>query len=587
MKKIIGEQDERDIQFLSILNENGFILNANDRMMQTFGLKGHKSGQIDFVSLIHPVNQENFRNILQQCRLEGVPGTTELFLKNGHYLPMKWKIIPFQDPGLNKQQYFCAGTRLPEKEQLLISFMQHNPGLAWIVDEDTRLVTASQSFYSHFNLDPNKSEGKLINELVPSTVFHSLFEKHKQVMEHGVPMSLIEKMKWVDETEFVFHISIFSLQNLTGKKMVAGQAVNIAEKYAVEKQLRDTNERLLLMTRASSNAIWEWDMQTGYIFRNDALMDMIGYPQEPLHGLAWWLRRIHPEDRDRVSDKVKDVTDKGKQSWEEEYRFKCADGIYKHMLDKGFVVYENGLPVRMIGSLQDISGVKQLEYDLIEEKIRHQKDISEIAIRVQEKERTRIGHELHDNVNQILSTTKLFVDLLMPVTTEEKQIKEKCIGYLQMAISEIRKLSKELVTPELHENGLINSIGTLVNDLTVSTKMQIRFTHDQAADLLDFGKQVTIFRIIQEQLKNILSHSQAKRVDINLQAGENEILLIVRDDGKGFNTQQTSKGIGISNIHKRVKYYNGTVSIQSSPGKGCVLEIRLPVEPANVNSGGD
>ena len=360
--------------------------------------------------------------------------------------------------------------------------------------------------------------------------------------------------------------------------MLGGQAVNMIEKYTIEKQLRETNERLLLMTRAASDCIWEWDMQTGYIFRNDALMDMIGYPQEETRGLSWWLRRIHPEDRNRVSDRVKEVTDEGRQSWEEEYRFKCADGTYKHMLDKGFVVYENGLPVRMIGSLHDVTEMKKLENELLQEKMNLQKTVSETAIRVQEKERTRIGHELHDNVNQILSTTKLFVDMLTPGTDEEKQIKEKTVGYLLMAIDEIRKLSKELVTPSLQEIGLIKSIQQLVDDFCFTTKLNIRFTHDLEADLLDFGMQITLFRICQEQLKNIIVHSQARNVDILLQRKNMTVCLLIRDDGKGFNIKQTSKGIGIANIHNRANYYNGDVQLRSAPGEGCILEVSLPFE---------
>jgi PAS domain S-box-containing protein len=105
-------------------------------------------------------------------------------------------------------------------------------------------------------------------------------------------------------------------------------------------------------------------------------MDMIGYQLEDKKGLSWWLRRIHPEDRNRVSDNVKDTTEKNLQSWEDEYQFKCADGTYKHMHDKGYVVYENGLPVKMIGSLRDVSGLKDLENKLMEEKLQRQKEIS-------------------------------------------------------------------------------------------------------------------------------------------------------------------------------------------------------------------
>ena len=724
-KNFLKDYDQQERLYLSIINEEGYLLNANARMIQTFQLDNPRGKKVDFINLIHPVNQENFRNVLNHCRLKGVVGSTELYLKNGHYQPMKWQVIPFNDQYDNSQHFLCAGYKLPEskrqrkfaalgarhyqhviegldegillqetngdiisasqrtaeifgttlekiyeisdirnkwntewkitdangnkllfddtpfmktaasgklcegemkvclrneeirqfhfrsqpllddekrkvcaivssirdithqqklteqlqqREKLFIDFMYNSPNLAWVVDEDATLVVASKAFYEHFQIDPVKAEGKNAKDLMPAQVFASLYEKHARVISTGVPLSLIEKMNWVDGTQFVFHISIFPFEGSGGKKMLGGQAVNMIEKYTIEKQLRETNERLLLMTRAASDSIWEWDMQTGYIFRNDALMDMIGYPQEETRGLSWWLRRIHPEDRNRVSDRVKEVTDAGRQSWEEEYRFKCADGTYKHMLDKGFVVYENGLPIRMIGSLHDITEMKKLENELVLEKMNLQKTVSETAIRVQEKERTRIGHELHDNVNQILSTTKLFVDMLTPGTEEEMQIKEKSVGYLMMAIDEIRKLSKELVTPSLQEIGLIRSIQQLVDDFCYTTKLNIRFTHDLETDMLDYGMQITLFRICQEQLKNIIVHSQAANVDILLQRRHTVVNLIIRDDGKGFNIKQTSKGIGIANIHNRAKYYNGDVQLRSAPGEGCILEVSLPFE---------
>jgi signal transduction histidine kinase len=292
--------------------------------------------------------------------------------------------------------------------------------------------------------------------------------------------------------------------------------------------------------------------------------------------LSWWLRRIHPEDRNRVSDKVKESTDKKHQSWEDEYRFKCADGEYKHMRDKGYIVYENGLPVKMIGSLQDVTSVKDLETRLMEEKLERQKEISETVIRVQEKERTRIGHELHDNVNQILSTTKLFVDMLIPINGEQKQFKEKSIDYIMMAIEEIRKLSKELVVSQLQDKGLIESIEMLIDDIQISTPLKIKFTHDHENERISPGKKVTLFRIIQEQLKNILKHSHASHVDIYLQCKGNEVQLTVRDNGVGFEAKQTRQGIGLSNIYERTRFYSGTVELDTAPGKGCTLEVTIP-----------
>jgi len=466
---------------------------------------------------------------------------------------------------------------IDKRKALFEAFMNNTPNIAWVIDESERLVFANSAFYQYFKLDQMETLDKPLTTLVPIYIYKALYDKHKQVLETGKPIDVIEKVKWATGSNLVFHINMFPVSGPSGEKLVGGHAVNMAEKYAVEKQLREANERLLLLSRATNDAIWEWDMQTGKMFRNDALMDMIGYGQEATRGLSWWLRRIHPDDRNRVSDKVKDTTEKGLHSWEDRYRFKCADGNFKFMQDKGFVVYENGLPVKMIGSLQDVSELKELENQLTEEKLQRQKEISETVIRVQEKERTRIGHELHDNVNQILSTVRLFVDMLKPADKEGKEIKARSLEYVMMAIEEIRKLSKELVAPQLIGNGLVNSIQSVVEDINVARAIRINFYHDRATYPISPGKKLTFFRIVQEQIKNILKYSKATKANIRLTCDTTSVTLTISDDGIGFNPEETRRGIGLSNIYERTRFYNGIAGIDTSPGKGCQLTITLPI----------
>ncbi len=199
-----------------------------------------------------------------------------------------------------------------------------------------------------------------------------------------------------------------------------------------------------------------------------------------------------------------------------------------------------------------------------------------MVIKVQEKERTRIGHELHDNVNQILSTAKLFMDMVTPSSADETTFKAKGIEYLVSAIEEIRKLSRELVVPHLKENGLVDSVKLLIEDISISSSLNIRFTHDHENELLSSGKKITLFRIVQEQMKNILKYSKAKQVDIYLECKDDNVHLTIKDDGVGFDPKQYHKGIGLSNIHDRTRFYNGIVDVQSSPGKGCTLNISIP-----------
>jgi signal transduction histidine kinase len=156
--------------------------------------------------------------------------------------------------------------------------------------------------------------------------------------------------------------------------------------------------------------------------------------------------------------------------------------------------------------------------------------------------------------------------------------KHKSIEYLCMAVEEIRKLSKELVVPQLQGEGLVNSIQALVSDIQLSNVIKIRFTHDAENELLGTGIKVTLFRIVQEQLKNILKHSGANLVDIYLENKGGESKLVIRDNGTGFDPRQTTRGIGLSSIHERTRFYNGRVKLETSPGNGCTLTITIPSE---------
>jgi signal transduction histidine kinase len=231
----------------------------------------------------------------------------------------------------------------------------------------------------------------------------------------------------------------------------------------------------------------------------------------------------------------------------------------------------------MIGSLKDVTEVKVLEEQLAEERLQKQKDISESVIRVLEREKTLIGYELHDNINQLLAVIRLYIGSLNPGTEEENQIKGLAIEQLNNVIEEIRGLSKELVTPRLKKDGLVESIKELIDSINISKQLRIEFSYDLKTYPISVGKKVTLFRIIQEQLRNILKHSKATDVNILLHLRENEVQLHIEDNGIGFDPGKRVKGIGLSNIHERTKFYNGIVDIQAKVGEGCRMTIKIPI----------
>ncbi|MBS1564521.1 MAG: PAS domain-containing protein, partial [Bacteroidetes bacterium] len=147
------------------------------------------------------------------------------------------------------------------------------------------------------------------------------------------------------------------------------EAIIASMRAEISQLKKQQSQRLLYITNASSEGIWEWNIGTGHIYRNMTLQSMIGFAVENTQDLSWWFERVHPEDKKQIEAQINSVLNLKRQSWELEYRFRCADNTYKAVYDRGFIIYENNQPIRMIGTLQDLTEVKELEGRLSQERM--------------------------------------------------------------------------------------------------------------------------------------------------------------------------------------------------------------------------
>lgn len=234
--------------------------------------------------------------------------------------------------------------------------------------------------------------------------------------------------------------------------------------------------------------------------------------------------------------------------------------------------------VHIICSVNDITERKKLEQKLICEKINQQKLLTQATIDGQEKERKEIGKELHDNIGQQLTTTKLFLDLAK--TTADDTTNEMislALKGISDVINEIRRMSRSLVPPTLGDLGLVDSINDLVDSISRAQYIKIEFDYfNFNEDFISDNKKLTLFRIIQEQLNNIVKHAEAHRVTVTLADKETHLLLEVTDDGKGFELSKVRRGLGLTNIKNRAELFGGREEIISAPGKGCTLKVYIP-----------
>jgi signal transduction histidine kinase len=204
-------------------------------------------------------------------------------------------------------------------------------------------------------------------------------------------------------------------------------------------------------------------------------------------------------------------------------------------------------------------------------------DLPELLAAAIADERKVIGQELHDNVNQLLTTVKLFVAMLRPESAREVDIRKKTLEYISMAIDDIRQISGELVKKGKPSRGLVQSIQSLIGDIRFATSIAISFHHEGAVEQADQEKKTTLLRIVQEQLNNIIKYSQATEVLVSLSVQEETMQLSVKDNGIGFDANRQRNGIGLSNIYDRVASCKGTMQLQTSIGQGCALSVALPV----------
>jgi PAS domain S-box-containing protein len=290
---------------------------------------------------------------------------------------------------------------------------------------------------------------------------------------------------------------------------------------------------------------------------------------------------LHPEDAEYVLNNMK-KTAEGGGDFDMEHRTVRPDGSIRIIHSQGQLIRNHlGEPEKLVGVLHDITEVKQAEEQIrqhearmAEEKVNHQRQIARATINTQEKERSEIGKELHDNVNQILASAKLFLSSPFLEGDEREKFTNKAADHIHMAIEEIRKLSKSLVSPSAADLGIIETINDLIGDIKWAQKIDVSFNYGGIDESkLDYGLKLTIYRIVQEQVNNILKYADASKMGISIKKHANKLILTIFDNGKGFDPQVKRKGIGLNNIINRADVFNGKVDIQTAPGQGCMVRV--------------
>lgn len=250
--------------------------------------------------------------------------------------------------------------------------------------------------------------------------------------------------------------------------------------------------------------------------------------------------------------------------------------------DKFYSVFVKGISYLNIAQfyMHDITELKDKE----EELRASQTELKEFSKYLQQKieeERKRISWELHDDIGQKMVLLKLSLQKdFKNVTKDESSLEmERNIRQLEDIWRDIRAIAHSLIPSTLEQIGLYFSVINLMETFELQSSVKGSLEFDDPENRLDVNLEISIFRIIQEAINNIVKYSKAREYNIGLKRKSNTLRLIISDDGAGFDLteKRKDKGMGLRNMKQRAELHGGTFKIISAPMEGTVIMINFPL----------
>jgi two-component system, NarL family, sensor histidine kinase DegS len=291
-------------------------------------------------------------------------------------------------------------------------------------------------------------------------------------------------------------------------------------------------------------------------------------------------------------DNVVGVVSEGKP-WQGELRFKKAakrDCWFEIVITPVYNEHDEIEELLMLGS--DISLRKAAEQNMnqknraeIEKKINQQKFRSVLILEGQEEERKRIAMDIHDGIGQMLTSLKYQIESID--LTQDTRAREKISEIDQLIkeiIKEVRKVTFDLKPTVLGDYGLQAGLNVFIREIGKLTGIDLQYRTSGQVPRLPQKIENNIFRIIQEAINNAIKYSGAEQISVSLKQIESDLMITVRDEGKGFDTKivgaRTSNlesGRGFFNMYERTEYVNGNLEIQSEKGQGTTVKLTVPL----------
>ena len=363
---------------------NSDVCFANDRFCEIVGRSEDELRNLSYESYTHADVLERNRQLLDDHSRAGTPFEIEkrYVRPDGSIVTCAVCVSFVRDEdgtdlcvivAQDVTQQRAIERRLRESEEHYRYAQELNPQLPWTADASGRITEVSPRWLEMSGLSTQTALGDGWIAVIHPEDAERAVQRWSESLRTGEPLDVSYRIRVKDGSFRCFRARAGARRD-DGGRIVRwyGTAEDIEDQVRAEAALRDTAERFRLVSQATQDVIWDWDLTTDEVHLSGALNMLCGYvPPEP--GLRWWAGQLHPDDRDRIIDGLTRFIAADGAQWQGEYRFRRGDGSYAHVLDRGFLLRDpEGRPLRMIGAMTDLSErmaaearVQQLQNQLI------------------------------------------------------------------------------------------------------------------------------------------------------------------------------------------------------------------------------
>lgn len=377
---------------------------------------------------------------------------------------------------------------------------------------------------------------------------------------------------------------------------ILGVSFDITERKTFENDRLRSKERLISAIDIAGLGFYEMG-EDGHIgFLDDRMFAFIGIsPADETEPRQFWMEHIHQDDIQFVQSVIRKVLEEGVDRFELDYRYMHPErGLtWMHHLSRVLTRNDKGHAIRVIGVMQDITKQKQAENILREnrETLRNnQKDLQRLTgklIAIREEELRGLSRELHDDLTQRLASIAIETGKLeLQSHAMEQVLPEDFIQIISsiknqlIATSEdVHRIARQLHPTILDDLGLVRAMESEIAAITNRDNLEINFSQKDIPKNIPKDISLCIYRIMQEGLKNIIRHANINTCEVYLQTVNTTLNLIIKDCGVGFDNVEVRRrhGLGLSSMRERVQLVRGDFAIESFPGLGTTLQVRIPL----------